>query len=56
VVLDARLNVVVASRAFYETFKVDRAQTQGRSLYSLGDGQWNTLLKFTNEITNLIKE
>ncbi len=22
----------------------------------LGDGQWNTLLKFTNEITNLIKE
>jgi DNA-binding MarR family transcriptional regulator len=22
----------------------------------LGDGQWNTLLRFTNEITNLIKE
>jgi len=22
----------------------------------LGEGQWNTLLKFTNEITNLIKE
>jgi DNA-binding MarR family transcriptional regulator len=22
----------------------------------LGDGQWNTLLKFTNEITNLVKE
>ena len=41
VVLDARLNVVVASRAFYETFKVDPAQTQDRSLYSLGDGQWN---------------
>jgi len=41
VVLDARLNVVVASRAFYETFKVDPAHTQGRSLYSLGDGQWN---------------
>ena len=41
VVLDARLNVVVASRSFYETFKVDPAQTQGRSLYGLGDGQWN---------------
>jgi chemotaxis protein methyltransferase CheR len=41
VVLDGRLNVLVASRAFYETFKVDPAHTQGRSLYSLGDGQWN---------------
>lgn len=41
VVLDAQLNVVAASRAFYETFKVDPAQIHGRSLYSLGDGQWN---------------
>jgi two-component sensor histidine kinase len=41
VVLDAQLKVVAASRSFYETFKVDPGQTQGRSLYSLGDGQWN---------------
>ncbi|HEY2356874.1 MAG TPA: histidine kinase dimerization/phosphoacceptor domain -containing protein [Phenylobacterium sp.] len=41
VVLDARLNVVAASRSFYDTFKVDPSQTQGRSLYGLGDGQWN---------------
>ena len=41
VVLDAQLNVVAASRSFYETFKVDRGQTLGRSLYGLGDGQWN---------------
>ncbi|WP_293345890.1 PAS domain-containing sensor histidine kinase [Phenylobacterium sp.] len=40
-VLDARFNVVGASRSFYETFKVDPAQTQGRLLYSLGDGQWD---------------
>jgi chemotaxis protein methyltransferase CheR len=40
-VLDAQFRVVTASRAFYETFKVDRAETQGRLLYSLGDGQWN---------------
>ena len=40
-VLDARFHVVTASRAFYNTFKVDAGQTQGRLLYSLGDGQWN---------------
>jgi chemotaxis protein methyltransferase CheR len=40
-VLDARFHVVAASRSFYETFKVNPDQTQGRLLYSLGDGQWN---------------
>jgi DNA-binding MarR family transcriptional regulator len=32
----------------------EKAQSSLRR--KLGDGQWNTLLKFTNEITNLIKE
>jgi two-component sensor histidine kinase len=41
VVLDAQFRVVTASRSFYETFKVEPDQTQGRLLYSLGDGQWN---------------
>ena len=40
-VLDARFHVMAASRSFYEIFKVDREHTQGRLLYSLGDGQWN---------------
>ena len=40
-VLDARFHVVAASRAFYEIFQVNPDQTQGRLLYSLGDGQWN---------------
>ena len=40
-VLDKDLRVVVASRAFYLTFKVDRQDVQGRPLYALGDGQWN---------------
>jgi chemotaxis protein methyltransferase CheR len=40
-VLDAGFHVVAASRAFYDTFRVDPDQTQGRLLYSLGDGQWN---------------
>jgi two-component sensor histidine kinase len=41
VVLDARFRVLLASRAFYATFQVDPAQTVGRLLYDLGDGQWN---------------
>jgi chemotaxis protein methyltransferase CheR len=41
VVLDAELRVVAASRSFYDIFQVDPNQTQGRLLYSLGDGQWN---------------
>ena len=41
VVLDAQFHVVAASRSFYETFQVDRDETQGQQLYSLGDGQWN---------------
>jgi chemotaxis protein methyltransferase CheR len=40
-VLDEDFRVVAASRSFYETFKVDEAQTRGRPLYSLGDGQWD---------------
>ncbi len=40
-VLDAKLRVVAASRAFYATFKVDRGKTQDCLLYSLGDGQWD---------------
>ncbi|MCP9629389.1 PAS domain-containing protein [Rhodopseudomonas palustris] len=40
-VLDAGLHVLNASRAFLETFKVDRDETIGRPLYELGDGQWD---------------
>ena len=41
VVLDARLRVKTASAAFYETFQVDPAETEGRLIYDLGNGQWN---------------
>ena len=40
-VLDERFHVLTASRAFYDVFRVDAADTQGRSLFALGDGQWN---------------
>jgi two-component sensor histidine kinase len=40
-VLDQGLRVIAASRAFYSRFKVRPEETQGRLLYTLGDGQWD---------------
>lgn len=40
-VLDEGLRIQSASRAFYETFKVDRYETIGQPLYELGNGQWD---------------
>lgn len=40
-VLDSQLHVRSANRSFYETFQVTPAETEGRFLYSLGDGQWD---------------
>ena len=40
-VLDNDLRVLAASRSFYVTFRVARADTQDRLLYALGDGQWD---------------
>jgi two-component sensor histidine kinase len=42
VVLDEDLRVVAASRSFYRTFAVNPGETQGKLLYELGDGEWNT--------------
>jgi two-component sensor histidine kinase len=41
VVLDKALRVIAASRSFYSAFKVSPENTQGKSLYALGDGQWD---------------
>ena len=40
-ILDERLRVKSASRAFYETFSVSKNDTEGQFLYDLGNGQWN---------------
>ena len=40
-VLDKELRVIAASRSFYAAFKVSPEDTQGRLLYTLGDGQWD---------------
>ncbi|TSC95254.1 MAG: PAS/PAC sensor hybrid histidine kinase [Parcubacteria group bacterium Licking1014_1] len=40
-ILDADIEVVSANDVFYQTFEVKPAQTEGVSLYKLGNGQWN---------------
>jgi two-component system CheB/CheR fusion protein len=40
-ILDGNLRVVNANIAFYRIFEVKRAETEGRAIYDLGDGQWN---------------
>jgi len=41
VVLDGDLKVVKANHSFYRTFKVKREETEGISIYDLGNGQWD---------------
>ncbi|MEP6756431.1 MAG: CHASE3 domain-containing protein, partial [Chthonomonadales bacterium] len=39
--LDTSLRVNSANRAFYQTFKVTRAETENHLIYELGNGQWD---------------
>ncbi|QCB48585.1 SAM-dependent methyltransferase [Hydrogenophaga sp. PAMC20947] len=41
IVLDGALQVVSASRSFYEHFQVKAEETVGRKIYALGNGQWD---------------
>ncbi|MEG4073252.1 CheR family methyltransferase [Microcoleus sp. Pol14C2] len=40
-VLDLELRAITANRSFYETFQVMPSQTEQRSLFDMGNGQWN---------------
>ena len=40
-VLDENLQLLAASRCFYEVFKEDPAEARGRSLFELGEGHWD---------------
>jgi len=40
VILDKDFKVMAANEPFYETFKVSSKETEGESLYKLGNGQW----------------
>lgn len=41
-ILDTRLRVHSANRAFYQTFRVSAEETEGRLIYELGNGQWDS--------------
>jgi serine phosphatase RsbU (regulator of sigma subunit) len=41
-ILDAGLRVRSANRAFYHTFRVSPPETEGRLIYQLGNGQWDS--------------
>jgi two-component system CheB/CheR fusion protein len=41
VVLDAEFQVLKATQSFYDTFRVERAETEGQVFFDLGNGQWN---------------
>ncbi|MEG4034452.1 CheR family methyltransferase, partial [Microcoleus sp. S36b_A4] len=40
-VLDLDLRALTANRSFYETFQVMASETEHRSFFDLGNGQWN---------------
>src|SRR6187551_1799697 len=40
-ILDTTLRVRSANRAFYQTFHVSAAESEGRLIYELGNGQWD---------------
>ncbi len=41
VVLDDELKVISANNSFYDKFKVDEEETEGKLLYKLGNNQWD---------------
>jgi len=41
-VLDKSLRVKTANRAFYNTFQVEKEETEGRFIFDLGNNQWNS--------------
>jgi two-component system CheB/CheR fusion protein len=42
VVLDAKLRVISANRAFYASFSLTPAQVEGRPLFEVGAGEWSS--------------
>ena len=41
IILDRRLNIVSANRAFYQTFRTSPEETEGCHIYDLGNRQWD---------------
>ncbi len=53
VILDNELFVVTANKAFYETFKVVKLETEGKLIYKLGDNQWD-IKKLRDLLENIL--
>lgn len=49
------LKVKAANETFYETFNVDPAETEGRMVYELGNGQWD-IPKLRELLENVLPE
>jgi PAS domain S-box-containing protein len=41
IILDRNLNITSANRAFYQTFRTRRSETEGCHIYELGNRQWD---------------
>jgi PAS domain S-box-containing protein len=41
IILDRRLNIISANRAFYQTFRTSPGDTEGSNIYDLGNRQWD---------------
>src|SRR5580658_2988128 len=41
IILDKNLNITSANPAFYQTFRTNRAETEGCHIFALGNGQWD---------------
>lgn len=41
IILDKDLKIKSANKAFFEMFKVDKSETYNKSIFILGNGQWN---------------
>lgn len=41
IILDKDYQVITANDPFYRTFQVEAKDTEGKSVYKLGNGQWN---------------
>ncbi len=55
IVVTEALVVRTANRAFYETFQVSQTATEGRSLFQLGNGQWD-IPEMRSHLTTLIND
>jgi PAS domain S-box-containing protein len=54
-ILDAHLRVRSANSAFYQTFHVSPAETEGHFLYELGNGQWD-IAELRTLLENIVSE